>query len=47
MLYLTKTRYEVVVQQKEELELGNEANEESNFESGNENKEWEADLLAL
>src|SRR3954465_7562229 len=39
--------HEVVVQEKEELELGNEADWESVFESDNGSEEWELNLQAL
>src|SRR3954465_5677352 len=38
--------HEVVVQEKEELELGNEADRESVSESDNGSKEWELNLQA-
>src|SRR3954465_11797483 len=44
---LYQETHEVVVQEKEELELGNEAGWESIFESDNGSKEWELNLQAL
>src|SRR3954462_8337548 len=44
---LYQEAHEVVVQEKEELELGNEADRESVFESDNGSEEWELNLQAL
>src|SRR4051812_44770527 len=44
---LYQEAHEVVVQEKEELELGNEADRESIFESDNGCEEWELNLQAL
>src|SRR4051812_3991632 len=44
---LYQEAHEVVVQEKEEIELGNEADRESVFESDNESKEWDLNLQAL
>src|SRR5436190_7942812 len=44
---LYRDAHEVVAQQKEELELGNEANRESVSESSNESGEWKLNLQVL
>src|SRR3954467_12508036 len=44
---LYQEAHEVVVQDKEVLELGNEADRESVFESDNRSEEWELNLQAL
>src|SRR5436190_14366492 len=44
---LYQDAHEVVPQQKEEFELGNEANRESVFESNDGSEEWELNLQAL
>ena len=44
---LYQEAHEVVVQEKEELELGNEADRESVSESDNGSEEWELNLQAL
>src|SRR3954465_7238586 len=43
---LYQDAHEVVAQQKEELELGNEADRESVFESNDGSEEWELNLRA-
>src|SRR3954466_7604179 len=44
---LYQEAHEVVVQEKEELEFGNEADRESTSESDNGSEEWKLNLQAL
>src|SRR5436189_4431392 len=44
---LYQEAHEVVVQEKDELELGNKSDQESIFELDNGSKEWELNLQAL